>query len=386
MKILDRYVLLSFLRNYLIAMMTLIGMFVVLDMVFNFDELVELRGQAQGGAAISTFDVISSIADYYAHQCFYYFVFLSGIIPVVAAAFTLIRMTRFNELSAILAAGVPLLRVAAPIVIAAAVLQVLLIVDQEVIIPRITHKLVRDRDRLSGTASGESRGYRIEMIQDDRGALLTASRYFPPAPDRPARMREVDLIERDADLLPVAHVTADTAEFDASRQAWKLTNGRRVTGLQPEMTRSPEEPVDDYKSNITPDEIALWKSGDFVNLLSTERINEMLARRTSYGALELQRVKHARFTQWIMNIILLLLAIPFVLVRQPQELRNSILKCLVVVGVCMAGIFLAYQIAGRPPHGPQWVDRWPAIWAWVPILVFGPVALVLLDRLYTKAT
>ncbi len=383
MKILDRYVLLSFLRNYLIAMMTLIGMFVVMDMVFNFDELVELRGQAQGKAAVSTFDVIASIVDYYAHQCFYIFVHLSGIIPVVAAAFTLIRLTRFNELSAVLAAGVPLLRVAAPIVIAAAVLQVLLIVDQEVIIPRIMHKLVRSHDKL-GTGGGA--GFRIEMIQDDRGALLTASRYTPPTPERPATMRWVDVIERDAKLEPVAHVTADAAEFDPARQAWVLTNGRRATGLQPQSRRSPEQPVDAYKSNITPDEIALWKSGDFVNLLSTERINDMLARRASYGALELQRVKHARFTQWIMNIILLLLAIPFVLVRQPQDLRHSILKCLVIVGLCMAAMFLAYQIAGRPPPGAQWVDRWPAIWAWAPILVFGPVALVLLDRLYTKAT
>ena len=385
MRILDRYVLLSFLRNYLIAMMTLIGMFVVLDMVFNFDELVELRGQAQGGAAVSTFEVIASIVDYYVHQCFYIFVHLSGVIPVVAAAFTLIRMARFNELSAILAAGVPLLRVAAPIVIAAAVLQVLLIVDQEVVIPRIMHKLVRAHDKLGGEA-GEARGFRIDMMQDDRGALLRASRYTPPTETRPAQMRELDVFERDANLLPFAQVTADAAEFDARQQAWKLTNGRRVTGIQPQMQRSGEEPLDVYRSNITPDEIALWKSGDFVNLLSTERINEMLARRTSYGALELQRVKHARFTQWIMNIILLLLAIPFVLVRQPQELRNSILKCLAIVGVCMAGMFLAYQIAGRPPQGPQWVDRWPAIWAWAPILVFGPVALVLLDRLYTKAT
>jgi len=363
--------------------MTLIGMFVVMDMVFNFDELVELRGQFAGGAAVSTFDVIGSIVDYYAHQCFYIFVHLSGIIPVVAAAFTLIRMTRFNELSAVLAAGVPLLRVAAPIVIAAAVLQVLLIVDQELVIPRIMHKLVRSHDKLG---TGEARGFRIEMIQDDRGALLTASRYTPPAPGRRATMREVDVIERDADLLPVAHVTADAAEFDPDRRAWVLTNGRRVTGLQPQARRSPEQPVDVYQSNITPDEIALWKSGDFVNLLSTERINEMLARRASYGALELQRVKHARFTQWIMNIILLLLAIPFVLVRQPQDLRNSILKCLVLVGLCMAAVFLAYQIAGRPPPGAQWVDRWPAVWAWAPILLFGPVALVLLDRLYTKAT
>ncbi len=42
MRIIDRYVFFSFLRNYLISFMVLIGMYVVLDMVFHFDELVEV--------------------------------------------------------------------------------------------------------------------------------------------------------------------------------------------------------------------------------------------------------------------------------------------------------------------------------------------------------
>ncbi len=43
MKILDRYVILSFLRNYLISFLVLVGMYVVLDMMFNIDELAEVR-------------------------------------------------------------------------------------------------------------------------------------------------------------------------------------------------------------------------------------------------------------------------------------------------------------------------------------------------------
>ena len=52
MKILDRYVLYTFLKNYLISFMVLIGMYVALDMVFNFDELVEIKTTtaAAGGA------------------------------------------------------------------------------------------------------------------------------------------------------------------------------------------------------------------------------------------------------------------------------------------------------------------------------------------------
>ena len=131
--------------------------------------------------------------------------------------------------------------------------------------------------------------------------------------------------------MPVAHVTADAAECDPAAGAWRA-DGRAArdgpAAAEPRARRSSRSDV--YKSNITPDEIALWKSGDFVNLLSTERINECSRAATSYGALELQRVKHARFTQWIMNIILLLLAIPFVLVRAaagPAQSRSSNAWC-----------------------------------------------------------
>ena len=49
MKILDRHVLLSFLKNYLISFMVLIGLFVTLDMVFQFDEFAKVGRKALFG-------------------------------------------------------------------------------------------------------------------------------------------------------------------------------------------------------------------------------------------------------------------------------------------------------------------------------------------------
>jgi lipopolysaccharide export system permease protein len=379
MKILDRYVLRSFLWNYLISFMVLIGMYMVLHMVFNFDELVE-RGS--GSSQLSTLDIITGIIDYYFYQSFLIFVHLSGIIPVVAAAFTLIRLSRFNELSAILAAGVPLLRVASPIIIAAALLQVLLAIDQELIIPNIIPKLTRSYDQLYQQSGGKA--FPIQAMQDDRNGLLFAGRFTPAGADSStAIMREVDIIERDDRLQPTAHVLADRAEWDPHNRQWNLVKGRRVTGLLPRERRGPERAVAVYKSNITPDEIAIYRSGEFVSMLSRERINQLLDRPQIYGAIDLLRVKHFRLSQLVMNIVMLLVAIPCVLTRDPGRLKGSIFRCLVLIGLCMAAFFVAYQIAGRPPVGEQWADKWPAIVAATPILLFGPIAVFLLDRLPT---
>ncbi len=91
------------------------------------------------------------------------------------------------------------------------------------------------------------------------------------------------------------------------------------------------------------------------------------------------RVKHARFTQWILNIVLLLLAIPCVMTRQPTALKAAATKCLLLTGSCLALSFLAYQMAGQP-YKLEWAAHWPAIMAWLPILIFGPVAVFMLDR------
>src|SRR5438270_1177711 len=148
MKIIDRYVIWSFVKNYVISMMVLIGMYVVLDMVFNFNNLVEFQSDPGASAVQNMLSMLWDIVSYYAYQCLLFFVHLSGIIPVVAAAFTLMRLSRFNELTALLAAGVPLLRVAAPIIIAALLLNGLLLVDQELVIPQLIPELTREHDEV----------------------------------------------------------------------------------------------------------------------------------------------------------------------------------------------------------------------------------------------
>src|ERR1700761_5953882 len=98
MKLLDRYVLTTFLKNYAISLAVLIGLFVAMDMVFHFDDFVSVD-RASGATGLGALGVLRDIADYFFYQSFLIFVQLSGIIPVVAAAFTLMRLSRFNELT-----------------------------------------------------------------------------------------------------------------------------------------------------------------------------------------------------------------------------------------------------------------------------------------------
>jgi lipopolysaccharide export system permease protein len=393
MRILDWYVLKTFIKNYLISLMVLVGMYIVLDMVFNFGDLVDVRGANEQASVQSVVDTIRDIADYYSYQFFLIFEHMSGVIPVVAAAFTLLRLSRFNELTAILAAGVPLLRVAVPIILAGVAVNVLMVADQEVLIPSVIPQLTRKHDEMHVR---EARTFEIQAMQDNDKALLYCARYTPPIGKQPALMECVDVIERQERQIdgvdgkpprkviePKAHILADSGVWNAAEGRWDLTKGQRIELVGDEEQQPEPRPCAFYKSNITPEEVALYRSGDWVELLSTSRIDMLIARPGNYGQANLLRVKHWRFVQPFMNVVLLLLAIPCVLTREPGHLKSAATRCLILTGIGMGSMFLSHQLAGSPPPGADWAVTWPALMAWMPVLIFGPVAVFLLDRVKT---
>lgn len=382
MTILDRYIIRSFIRNYLLSFIVLVGMYVALDMIFNFDELTRGAagpdsGESGGAPLMQVLRLIGQIAGFYSYKVFAYFVMLSGIIPVVAAAFTLMRMTRFNELTAMLAAGVPLLRIAAPVIVMGMVVGVLVVADQELIIPRIAHKLAREHDEI-GKARASS--FPIKAMEDDRGAVLMAGLYDPPDVDRklPARMHRVDIIQFSEDGKPVAYTQARQAAYDKDTKAWKLDGGMRQTGLRPE-DQPTTQPVIQWQTNIGPEEIGLARRASFVDLLSTAQINGLLEYPRNYGTIPLLRVKHWRVVQPIMNVVLILLAIPCVLTREPTGVKAAALRTVLITGACLGTVFVCLQLAANPPSQSM-VSYWPMTMLWLPVFVFAPIAVWQLDR------
>ena len=224
-----------------------------------------------------------------------------------------------------------------------------------------------------------SKDFQIPGMQDSNNGVLNVARY-KPGPGNPV-MHVFTLIERDKQDRPVAKVTAERAVWNPDAKSWALTNGQRVTGLLYSEGRE-IKPVPAYQSSVTPEEVSLYRQGNYVEWLSTRRIDELLARERSYGREALLRAKHSRFTQPLVNIILLLLAIPTVLSREPTRLKSAATKCLLLTGLCLITGFIGQQLADQRV-GDALMPHWPALMAWLPILVFGPIAVFLLDRVET---
>ena len=153
---------------------------------------------------------LRNIVNCYTYRSVQIFDRLCESIVLLAGMFTVAWMQRNNELLPLLSAGVPTRRVLRPVLIGAMLVMTIGMLNQELLIPRIAHKLMADRDDVSGSkelqiqACYDTNGTHIEghsakrsgfralefhcTILDKQGnglVHLTAkeARYVPPGPD-----------------------------------------------------------------------------------------------------------------------------------------------------------------------------------------------------------
>lgn len=375
LKTVDRYLLRSFLVNYALSLFVMISLYVTLDVFVNLDEFTE--------ESPPLMEVLRNIASFYGYNLFLYFSQLSGVITLFAAALTLARMQRNNEMTALLASGTSMYRIAAPVIAAGLFMNVLWIVDQEVVLPKVAYKLARPRDDVEGR-----RVYGVWCLKDGPGRLLSAVRFYPAN----RRLGRMMVIERDEQGMLSGVVTADVADWDALQHGWKLSRGReRRVGDTQDFLAGEEvvrpEKVDFYKSELDPDEIILRQSAQWMTYLSLSEL-AALQERNVVSAAQVAQIRHTRFTQPINNLLLLLLGIVFFLRRDPSSVIVQGGKALAVCATCFIIGFIGVHLIGAidmslplPFIGPVQIP--PALPAWFPTLVFSPVCVLLLDGVKT---
>jgi len=363
-KVIDRYLIREFTYSYVVSVLIMISLYIVLDLFANIDEFVE--------GDKPTEQIVKEITSYYAHHSFLYFAQVAGMITLVAACFTLARLQRNNELTAILAGGISLYRVALPIIVVGLLFNGLWVVDQEIVIPRIAHKLVLGHDEASGKSS-----FALWFLKERDNRLLSAVMYNPEK----RTMEQMIVLERDNDGRLVAKLSADEAVWDEQRKCWKLIRGKRYSRVSAGADfvikgKMDKTPVTYYYSDWTPNELLLRQSLGWTWYLSYRQLTDLLKKPYLVPHIsEVQSARHVRLTQPLINILLLLLGMPFFLNREPHNVLLSVGMCLLVAILCFMLGFVSGNVASTTSH--------PALAAWLPIMVFGPVAAILMENIKT---
>ncbi|MGB2988260.1 MAG: LptF/LptG family permease [Phycisphaerae bacterium] len=365
--VLDRYILRSLLINYAIALGTMLSLYVVLDLFVNMDEFTEQ------GYPVPI--VIRNIISFYWPNLLLYFAQLSSVITLFACLATVARMRKLNEMTAVLASGVSLYRLAAPVIVFGVATTALLVVDTEWLIPAVAHRLARDHDDADG-----KRAYEVLFLRDRDGALLSAAQFHPTRRD----LRQLLVLTRDETGAVVKTLEADRAIWEPPgavrlQGRWRLERGRLMTRLRdddrrlgPLETKRVTYPVY-YESDLNPEAIQLRQSEGWIRFLNLSQLNE-LEQRGGTNPAAIVQTKHARKTAPLVGIVLLLLGLPFFLDRSPANVLSDAGKCMIACGLCYVVSFIAQSIR------PASVSALPA---WIPIFVFCTLAMVLIDRIRT---
>lgn len=376
MTILDRYLLALFLKIFLVCFTSFVGLFVVVHLFSNLDELASISEQAGGWAQL--------MQDFYFPRIAELFEKTSAILVLLSAIFAMNMMQKRCELLAIEAGGITPLRAIRPIIIASVVIIVLNVANRECVIPSLKDRLVRTPQNWLDQGKADM------LVQQD---TRTGIRFRGKEIVLSERMIVEPKVQLPANLgVNVNQLKAESATFEAAndthpagirmkkvKQPMSLASFQSVVEANGPIIYSPRD-VDWLKedelfvaSDVTMENAAF---GNRLALYRTtpEMMEAVRKPRTWFG--NNHRVSlHVRVLQPFLDITLLLLGLPLAMSNPDRNIFVAAGISFAVIGA-VSIVTLASQSLGTYN-----IIQPAALSAWVPLLVFVPLAILSVQRL-----
>jgi len=363
MRILDRSILMRFLGNFAVIFLLLYVFAVSIDTIVQAQKFVNAAREASSDNQATILGILKAVFDFHGPRVFQVYQYLAGLVAVGAMGFTLAQLHRNRELVAMMAAGISLPRVAMPIVVGGVLLGSIQALDNEVIVPRLAAKLMRDHSEL---AKSTVKQLPVQLVADDRGALLHAEAF-----DRStSTMRGFVALERGSGGALVSRVQAPLATWDEARQAWMLKDGRRVKTADARDQRTQRlavtTPVEEFPSSLSPSALVMRENRMFAHMMSSRQIVSM-ASEGSVSSADARRFVIGRWGAIIANVLVLVASLPYFLLREPANVLGQAVRCAAFAVPMSLGAMVAMTV---PLSGLG-----PTAGVLIPIAILIPLAV-----------
>lgn len=383
MKLLDRYILRLFTLNFIILLVVIMAMIVMVDMMFNLDEFMDAGRRVAELDDISKFSAtVRILLDYYGPQICFIYVYIAGLIVVAAMGFTFTALARSGELVTMISSGISLHRVAAPVIVAACIINGLTLLDQELVIPRLIDKLTRKASELK-TIKG--RAFAVHYAKDSKGNLISAAEFDPQSQQMMWVTILVDMngatgsAGEQAVARSSRRITADSASWDEAGKRWVLTNGKSVVrsdgasagGL---LSDGSIAAADAFATDVSPQVLMARRAAIYPALLSMAELSRLM-NNPAADTRSILRIMHSRFSLMLLNVLILVIVLPLFLTREPiNPLKQAVSGAAFSIGGWMTGVGMLQLM----PAGVN-----PVVAAWIPVVAFLPLSAVVLQRVKT---
>ncbi len=374
MQIIDRYLLRQFVQTFVICFVSLTGLYIVIDAFTNLDDFIK--------CAESTDQSLGFLmGGYYAYRSLFFFDRTSGMLALIAGMFTITWIQRHNELTAIMSAGIPRIRVIKPIVAAAVTITIIAMANRELVIPCFRDQLSRSTtDLVGGNAQkfDPRRDNQTDVLIRGQSSFAAEQRISKPSFRLPSELDSLgrQLVAEEAFFKPAqgdrpcGYLLVDVKQPKniASLPSLSLpSTGQRViiTPLDEPGWLEPNECF--LMSNVTFDQLS--NSDNWKQYASTFQLISSL-RNPSLGYSAAMSVAiHSRMLQPFLDMTLLFLGMPLVLSKGNRNVFVAIGLCIGVVSFFVL-VTLALQLLGS-----SYLLLSPALAAWAPLMLFVPAAV-----------
>jgi len=360
----DRYLLWRYWHAYLITFIALMGLFVIIDAFSNVDEF------SRDGAKIP--QILLNVVQYYSYQGCVFFNAVGGIVTCLASMLVLGTLVKQGELNPVLSAGITTYRIARPMLLGALTINLLLVADQEFLIPSIAHELQ--------LRPGQHAGVHLERIQP---AHDYSSRILIHSGKSNISARKI--VDCDF-ILPAPHILSEVQTVHAAEAVYERNFSQpehscwRLRGALPNYASLKLTPAGREKilPGNSPDEMLVRTLIGFDQVASGQKIFDYLSTRDliervrtpAYGSNSSQalgQLIHTRFTKPLLNLLMVLLLIPLVVRRESRSLVAS-LGLATLASTFMLGSTFAFAYLGTARLIP--ID----LCGWGPVILCGGLA------------
>jgi len=374
MILIDRYMLGRFFVNFIILFTLLFLFAVAVDILLNLDEFVDAaRGIVGDEAGTTSFvrTLVSVTIHFEAPRLFQFYAFLHGLVAIGAMAFTLAQMYRGKELVALLAAGMSMHRIAMPFIVGMFVLSIIQVINQETMLPNVAPLLLRGHGDIGQQGAGQ---FEILLMPDGNDNLWHAARFDP----MDGTLTRPTVLERDERGRTVRRISARSATWDDSASAWMLEDGVVVELPDPDASIPTSSlnarPIKMYETDLTPYVFTIRRYNEFAAMLSLAQLERLLELDVA-DSRSLRRLQYARFSNVLVNVLVMVIAMPSFLLREPSNLMRRSIICAGLAITCVMGaaVFMMADIQGMKP----------AVSVFLPVITLFPVALARQTTIHT---
>lgn len=358
---LDRYVATLFLSSYATALFVVVGLYFALDFTSNIDEYIE---PMRDGSPKPTVLIVR----FYLLNLPFLFLQVGPFVTLVASLFSVSKMIKHNEIVAALGAGVSAHRLLMPIVTLALLAGAGMFQLRESLASGIVAK--RDALQYILLKKDYDQVYRDLFLKDLSGSVVRLEE-FRPATGNPPHAEVRGLHATLISLSQWVEIDADKAVYVKrdGDYVWQLENGRRreVSG---------DTKIDTLEGfDFTPQLAMTFARAHEAALdLSYAETREMAQRDPDNVVYQTLLQYHVTFP--LANLVLVLVGVPLLMRYERRRIVASL------TSACMLCIlFFATDLVFRNLGLQASID--PRIAAWMPVLIFGSLGIVLFDSMRT---